>query len=756
MPAGDQIDTKLARLLHERGRVALPVLQRALEGVRGRRGVADDAALAESLVGMGILSRGEVQQLLAQLGHSSARLSKSQSGDRLASSLIESQEEQRAAWREGGQIGPYLLLSKLGQGGMGIVFRARHRESGREVALKGLAVGGDDSLLRRFTREAQAQAQVDDHPYVARIRESGSAAGYVYLAMDLLEGGDLGQRLRRGRLEQAEAASLVARLAQGVAHCHARGILHRDLKPGNVLFDDEGRPKLVDFGLARLEPGRSSLTKTGELLGTPAYMAPEQALGDPDQIDERSDVYALGAILYHCLTGERTFRGASTLEVLSQVVTEEPPAPSRLAPVDPALEVICLRALAKDRAERYPSAAALAEALAEWEAGQAPPPARAGGAIALGGALLLALALAGAALAYHQGRAAGSAAAGPTPSVTPSAAEQGPRFRARVGQRFALRLDYRAEAEAQDMGTLPRELARLLDGDYELERVFGGEVRAVEPEVELELRLRAATLRQRGVAGEFRVDTQAAPQAFPSGPSIMSSDWKRYLEDATLRALRELPLRLRLHPRTGAVLGLEGLEAWAAAAERLEASVLPRLAPAAPHRRVSPAEKLRARLLTTRLLNGRPYLERTFDLVFHLWPAEPGADPARGWRLAGREPVQGMLAGWRQIPVVSGALTDHAAFDIGIERLRVIGPVGLSERRVRCERAGADDYRLTWRGSDGMRPSIRLEASTRQGWPHRVSYRQEARLVFLTKADEERTYRVVAQRRTTLELEETP
>tara|TARA_B100000965_G_scaffold349192_1_gene322234 strand:- start:357 stop:1130 length:774 start_codon:yes stop_codon:yes gene_type:complete len=242
VPAGDQIDTQLARLLHERGRVALPVLQRALQGVRDQRGAVDDAALADSLVGMGILSREEVQHLLFQLGHGPAP-SKGTSSDRLASSLIESQEDARTAWREGSQIGPYTLESKLGQGGMGIVFRARHRESGRQVALKGLPLRADETLLKRFTREAQAQAQVDDHPYVARVFESGSAAGYFYLAMDLLEGGDLRQRLRRGRLEQEEAASLVARLAQGAAHCHARGILHRDLKPGNVLFDAEGRPK---------------------------------------------------------------------------------------------------------------------------------------------------------------------------------------------------------------------------------------------------------------------------------------------------------------------------------------------------------------------------------------------------------------------------------------------------------------------------------------------------------------------------------
>ncbi|HBP22073.1 MAG TPA: hypothetical protein DEA08_30365, partial [Planctomycetes bacterium] len=210
-----------------------------------------------------------------------------------------------------------------------------------------------------------------------------------------------------------------------------------------------------------------------------------------------------------------------------------------------------------------------------------------------------------------------------------------------------------------------------------------------------------------------------------------------------------------LDRRTGAVLGLSGVEAWAAAADRLEGRVIPRLGPKLPKRRISPPEKLRARLITTRLLNGGPYLERTFDQLFHLWPATPPARAEQGWELAGREPVEGLLQGWRAIPRVSAALTDHVAFDIGLDRVRVVEPVGLVSRRVRCEQTGGD-YRLSWGGSDGMRPSIRLEASTRQGWPHRVSYRQEARLVFLTKVDEERVYRIVAQRRTTLELEEAP
>ena len=265
------------------------------------------------------------------------------------------------ALRPGSVLGPFVLGERLGEGAMGQVFRAVHRGSGHEVALK-LLVGAQDAvLIERFRREAEAQARVDAHPNVGRVREVGEDCGVAYLVMDLLLGGDLADRLRAGPFEPEAGARLIRDLALGLAHVHRLGVLHRDLKPQNVLFDGEGRPLLVDFGLARLE-GRGTVTEAGAILGTPAYMAPEQAEGS--RADVRSDVYGLGAVLYHVLTGQPPFSGHSAINVMHQVLHKAPERPRRLVPtIPPALEEVCLRALAKEPGDRYASAAALAAAL---------------------------------------------------------------------------------------------------------------------------------------------------------------------------------------------------------------------------------------------------------------------------------------------------------------------------------------------------------------------------------------------------------
>ena len=456
------LDTQLARLLHARGRLPLDALTQHLNQVRASRADRPDASLAGSLVGGGLLSEPEadafVQELTAWLDTSSSAVdaralipSQIQSprgepqltrahGLALSSELAWSGEG--AGWRTGSRIGPYLLGDKLGQGGMGVVFKAQRVATGEVHALKGLSMEADEVLLRRFEREVDAQSKVDRHPNVVRVHAAGESAGFRYLAMDLAAGGDLQQRLRGQRYSQREAASLVLDLARGLAHVHACGILHRDLKPANVLFDSEGTAKLVDFGLAGLRSGSSALTNTGDMLGTPSYMAPEQALGDFSKVDARADVYALGAILYECLTGDPPFVASTVMEVLSLVITAPvPPLRDRDPSIDPALEKVCLAALAKEPDQRTPSAAEFANALAGWLVSQdndAPPRRKSLLLIGLGLALLVgACAAAVAALEPSEPDPTPRASQVVLPSPVGPAAEpwrvaEGQRFRAEV------------------------------------------------------------------------------------------------------------------------------------------------------------------------------------------------------------------------------------------------------------------------------------------------------------------------------------
>jgi hypothetical protein len=349
-------DTLLARALHAQGRHPLSELLRCLNQVRGARESDPEMTLASILVREGVLSAEEVERLLAE-----------------ATPLAESAPTDVAtSWRPGGQVGDYSLHELLGQGGTGVVYRARHNLSGREVALKGVTLPDDHpDALTRFQREAKAQSAVDTHPNVIRIYDVGLVAQGGYLAMELATGGDLCDRLRSGPLPEREAARLIAQLASGLAHVHELGILHRDLKPANVLLSDDGTPKLVDFGLASLSEGGSRITRTGELLGTPAYMAPEQAGGEHERIDVRTDVYALGAVLYELLTGRMPFQGVGLIDTLIKVISEEPTPPSTLrSDLHPELEAICLKAMAKDPDERYQRAASLGEALEAWGSGK--------------------------------------------------------------------------------------------------------------------------------------------------------------------------------------------------------------------------------------------------------------------------------------------------------------------------------------------------------------------------------------------------
>jgi eukaryotic-like serine/threonine-protein kinase len=273
-----------------------------------------------------------------------------------------------------GMLGDYDLLEELGKGGMGRVYKAYQRSLGRLVALKviraGLAATGDDRL--RFRTEAEAAARLD-HPNIVPVYEVGEHDGQPYLAARYVEGAPLSGHLDRFRDDPRAAAALVALLARAVHHAHERGVLHRDLKPSNVLLewraDDAGLPvpQLADFGLARLLDHDSGLTRTGDLVGTPSYMAPEQASGDSAAITTGTDVHGLGGILYALLTGHPPFAGSTILETLEQVKGREPDRPRRVnSKVDRDLETICLTCLAKDPRRRYASALALAEDLENW------------------------------------------------------------------------------------------------------------------------------------------------------------------------------------------------------------------------------------------------------------------------------------------------------------------------------------------------------------------------------------------------------
>jgi eukaryotic-like serine/threonine-protein kinase len=269
-------------------------------------------------------------------------------------------------------FGDYDLLEPIASGGMGIVYKAWQKSLNRAVAVKMIRLGNWASAtdLRRFLREAENAAKLE-HPHIVPVHEVGQVGGLPYYSMKLMEGGSLADRLGRQAESPRAAAILAVPIVQAVHHAHQHGVLHRDLKPANVLLDAEGRPSVGDFGLAREIEGDSSLTAEGAIVGTPSYMAPEQAAGGLASATIAADVYSLGAILYALLTGQPPFSGKTPVETLRQVIDQEPTSPRALNPkIDRDLEAICLKALDKQPRRRYPSASALAEDLERWLAGK--------------------------------------------------------------------------------------------------------------------------------------------------------------------------------------------------------------------------------------------------------------------------------------------------------------------------------------------------------------------------------------------------
>ncbi len=269
-------------------------------------------------------------------------------------------------------FGRFELLEVLGGGAFGVVYKARDRRLQRLVALKVLRPERlpEREERERFLREARGAARLS-HPAIVPVFEAGEADGACFLVSAFVEGQTLAQWLRAGRPAPEQAASLTAQLAEGLHAAHVQGVVHRDVKPSNILLDGEGRPHLVDFGLAKFDGGATLLTEAGDVLGTPAYMPPEQARGDAHQADARSDVYSLGVVLYEMLTGEAPFRGTPR-RVLAQVMEEEPRPPRRLNERVPRdLETVCLKAMAKVPGDRYATAADFAADVRRFLSGQA-------------------------------------------------------------------------------------------------------------------------------------------------------------------------------------------------------------------------------------------------------------------------------------------------------------------------------------------------------------------------------------------------
>ena len=320
------------------------------------------------------------------------------------------------------RIPGYEVLEVVGRGGMGVVYRARHVRLDRPVALKMLLTGAHASResRERFLREARVGAGLR-HPNIVQVHDMGDQDGLPYFTMEFVEGGNLAQKLAGMPQPPRQAAALLATLAEAVQAAHRCGIVHRDLKPANVLLTADGTPKICDLGLARRLDGEAGLTWTGTAVGTPSYMAPEQAEARPQTLGPAVDIHALGAILYELLTGRPPFRAATAAETVRQVISQDPVPPSRLnGKVPRDLETICLKCLHREPHLRYAGAAALAADLHRFLGGEAIA-ARSEGRLArlvrrvrrrpllsaaVAGSILLAMALAGGALWLISERAA--------------------------------------------------------------------------------------------------------------------------------------------------------------------------------------------------------------------------------------------------------------------------------------------------------------------------------------------------------------
>ena len=269
-------------------------------------------------------------------------------------------------------FGDYEIVRELARGGMGVVFQARQVSLNRPVALKMILAGqlADDDAVRRFHIEAEAAANLD-HPGIVPIYEVGEYEGQHYFSMGFVEGQSLSQKIANGPLPPRLAAELMVKVSEAIEYAHHHGVIHRDLKPANILLDQAGNPRVTDFGLAKKLEGDSGLTGSGQIMGTPSYMPPEQAGGPRGEVGPLADVYALGATLYALVTGRPPFQASTAMDTVLQVMSDDPVPPRRLnASVPLDVETICLKCLEKEQGKRYGSASALGEDLRRYLAGE--------------------------------------------------------------------------------------------------------------------------------------------------------------------------------------------------------------------------------------------------------------------------------------------------------------------------------------------------------------------------------------------------
>jgi hypothetical protein len=374
-------DLALVRLAMRRRLVSAA---RIREAVERKKWDEQNRTLAEILIAMGVLDAATVASLAKELtsnlaratvpsgGPTSARERATKITPKTDPGLAPSVVSEPPPKPEGGgpprKIGRYDVIRLIGAGAMGAVYEARDRELDRTIALKLLAGEGAPTAraIARFRREAKLAARLD-HPNIVRVYGAGMEDGHHFIAMDLVNGRSLAELVAVGEVSPRRAIHLARKIALAMSHAHDRGVLHRDLKPANVLVDEQGEPRVTDFGLAVLaEPDESDrLTRTGAAVGTPAYMSPEQARGELDQVDARSDIYSMGATLYEMLTGGPPFEAPTFLELAKKICDQAPVGPRKKNPETPLdLDTICLKALEKEKEARYQTAVAMAADLA--------------------------------------------------------------------------------------------------------------------------------------------------------------------------------------------------------------------------------------------------------------------------------------------------------------------------------------------------------------------------------------------------------